>query len=156
MKKLFLVALTVLMGLQMDAQDITVSKAKFHQGDDMSWAKPEMDDASWSDIDITKQWDKQGFPQNTRAYGWYRIHVTIPKSVFQGADQQNALVFNLPMVDDADECYLNGNLIGTTGRMPTNPAGFFCGVNVAQNFVVDVKKDGVRLDADNEIGRAHV
>ena len=70
MKNLFITALMVLMGLQASAQNVTVSKAKFQQGDDMNWAKPEMDDASWSDIDITKQWDKQGFPQNTRAYGW--------------------------------------------------------------------------------------
>lgn len=91
----------------------------------MNWAKPEMEDASWSEIDITKQWDKQGFPQNTRAYGWYRIHVNIPKSVFQGADQQNAIILNMPKADDVDECFQNGKLIGSTGRMPTNPAGYF-------------------------------
>ena len=50
----------------------------------MNWAKPEMDDASWSEIDITKLWDKQGFPQNTRSYGWYRIHVNIPKKCVSG------------------------------------------------------------------------
>ena len=137
--------------LQLGAHNVSVSKALFKQGDDMNWAKPEWNDASWSEIDITKQWDKQGFPQNTYAYGWYRIHVNIPKSVFQGADQQNALIFNLPMVDDADECYLNGKLIGTTGRMPTNPAGFFCGVDAPQNFVADIKQDGLRLDADNVV-----
>ena len=87
MKKLFLVAMMALMGLQLSAQELRVSKALFLQGDDMNWAKPEWDDASWSEIDITHQWDKQGFPQNTRSYGWYRIHVYIPKSVFQGADQ---------------------------------------------------------------------
>ena len=96
MKKLFLVAFTALMGLQLNAQNVSVDKGLFKQGDDMSWAAPEMDDASWSEIDITKLWDKQGFPQNTHAYGWYRIHVTIPKSVLQGADQQNALILNMP------------------------------------------------------------
>ena len=140
-----------LMGLQLSAQNVTVSKALFRQGDDMNWAKTEMDDAAWSEINITKQWDRQGFPQNTYAYAWYRIHVTVPKSVFQGADQQNVLIFNLPMVDDVDECFLNGKLIGATGRMPTNPAGFFGGVNVVQNFAVDVKRDGLRLDADNVV-----
>ena len=139
------------MGLHLGAQNVSVSKARFLQGDDMSWAKPEIDDASWSEIDITKQWDKQGYPQNTYAYSWYRIHVTIPRSLLRGSDQQNILIFNLPMVDDADECYLNGKLIGATGRMPTDPAGYFCGVDVAQNFVVDVKKDGVRFDAENVI-----
>ena len=147
-----------LMGLQMEAQEISikepvisVSKAQFKQGDDMNWAKPEMDDASWKEIDITTLWDRQGFPQNTYAYGWYRIHVKIPKSVFQGADQQNVLIFNMPMADDVDECYLNGKLIGSTGRMPTNPAGYFFGVDIVRNYVVDIRKDGLRLDSDNVI-----
>ena len=159
MKKLFLVALMALMGLQLNAQNITVNKGLFKQGDDMSWAKPEMDDASWSEIDITKPWDKQGFPQNTKSYGWYRIHVTIPKSVFQGSDQQNALILNMPKADDVDECYMNGHLIGATGRMPTNPAGYFGAVNDVRTYVADVKRDGihstssaqVRLDEDNVI-----
>ena len=151
MKKQFLLALIILMGLQLDAQNVTISKALFKQGDDMNWAKPEMDDTSWSEIDITTQWDKQGFPQNTRAYGWYRIHVNIPKSVLSGADQQNVLIFNMPKADDVDECYLNGKLIGATGRMPTDAAGYFPASNAVRNYVVDIKKDGVRLDAENVI-----
>lgn len=151
MKKQFLLALIILMGLQLDAQNVTISKALFKQGDDMNWAKPEMDDTSWSEIDITTQWDKQGFPQNTRAYGWYRIHVNIPKSVLSSADQQNVLIFNMPKADDVDECYLNGKLIGATGRMPTDAAGYFPASNAVRNYVVDIKKDGVRLDAENVI-----
>lgn len=111
--------------LQLGAQNVSVSKALLKQGDDMSWAKPEMDDTSWSEVDITKRWDEQGFPQNTRAYGWYRIHVNIPKSVLNGADQQNVLILNMPKADDVDECFLNGKLIGSTGRMPTDAAGYF-------------------------------
>ena len=75
MRKLLFVTMVVLTGLRGNAQDVSVSKALFRQGDDMNWARPEVDDASWSEIDITKQWDKQGFPKNNRAYGWYRIHV---------------------------------------------------------------------------------
>jgi hypothetical protein len=117
----------------------------------MNWAKPDVDDGSWSEIDITKSWDEQGFPQNTMAYGWYRIHVVIPRSVFEGADLQNTLVFNLPKADDVDECFLNGKLIGSTGRMPTNAAGYFPAYNAVRNYVVDVRNDGVRLDAENVI-----
>ena len=151
MKKLFFIAFTALIGLHLEAQNVCVGKALFKQGDDKNWAKPEMDDAAWSEIDITKRWDEQGFPKNTRAYGWYRIHVNIPKSVFQGADQQNALILNLPKADDVDECFLNGKLIGSTGRMPTNAAGYFPASNMVRNYVVDVKNDGVRFDAENVI-----
>ena len=150
-QRFFLAVVAVLMGLSLNAQDLTISKALFQQGDDINWAKPDVDDASWKEIDITTPWDKQGFPQNTKSYGWYRIHVTIPKSVFQGSDQQNALILNMPKADDVDECYLNGNLVGVTGRMPTNPAGYFGAVNDVRTYVADVKRDGIRLDADNVI-----
>ena len=151
MKKQLFVALIFLLGLQASAQHVSVSKALFKQGDDISWAKPEMDDASWSEIDITKKWDEQGFPQNTKSYGWYRIHVNIPKTVFQGADQQNALILHMPKADDVDECFLNGKLIGSTGRMPTNPAGYFPASSMVRDYVVDVKNDGVRFVAENVI-----
>ena len=151
MKKIILVALMAVVAVGASAQEVSVTKGRLRLGDDMSWAKPEMDDASWDVIDITKQWDKQGYPQNTNAYGWYRIHVIIPKSLFQGSDQQNALILHMPKADDVDECFLNGKLIGSTGRMPTNPAGYFPASNVVRNYVIDVKNDGVRLDAENVI-----
>ncbi len=151
MKKYIVLVLMAVVAAGAGAQDVSVNRGRLHLGDDMSWAKPEMDDASWSEIDITKQWDKQGFPQNTNAYGWYRIHVTIPKSLFEGADQQNALILHMPKADDVDECYMNGKLIGSTGRMPTNAAGYFPASNAVRNYVVDVRGDGVRLDADNVI-----
>ena len=125
MKKIIVVALMAVMATVASAQEVSVKQGRLRQGDDMSWAKPEMDDASWSEVDITKRWDEQGFPQNTKSYGWYRIHVNIPKSLFQGSDQQNALILHMPKADDVDECFVNGKLIGSTGRMPTNPAGYF-------------------------------
>ena len=67
MKNLFFLALLALVGVQAKAQTVSVSKALFRQGDDMNWAKPDVDDASWSEIDITRQWDKQGFPRNNHA-----------------------------------------------------------------------------------------
>ena len=150
-RRIFLSALAALMGLQLSAQTVSVSKALLKQGDDINWAKPEMDDTSWSEIDITKRWNDQGFPQNTHAYGWYRIHLNIPKTVLDGADQQNVIILHMPKADDVDECFLNGKLIGSTGRMPTNAAGYFPACDAVRNYVVDIKNDGVRLDADNVI-----
>lgn len=69
MNKKIVVALLAVIAASASAQEVSVSKDRLRQGDDMSWAKPEMDDASWSEVDITKRWDDQGFPQNTKAYG---------------------------------------------------------------------------------------
>lgn len=49
MKKIIVVALMAVVAAGASAQDVSVSKARFKQGDDMNWAKPEMDDASWSE-----------------------------------------------------------------------------------------------------------
>ncbi len=161
MKKLFFVVLLALIGLQVNAQGsnladkaskkISVSKALFKQGDDVNWANPDMDDTSWSEIDITRYWNEQGFPTNGDAYSWYRIHVNIPKSLLDGADQQNVVMFNLPKADDVDECYLNGKLIGSTGLMPTSKSGYLSAWKLERNYAVDAKKGGIRWDEDNVI-----
>ena len=151
MRKLLFVAWLALMGLQANAQEVSVSKALFRLGDDMNWAKPEVDDASWSELDITTQWDKQGLPKYENSFAWYRIHVNIPRSLLHGADQQNVIVFQMPKADDVDECYLNGKLIGATGRMPTHPAGYFGGVDIVRDYLVDARNGGIRWDAENVI-----
>ena len=70
MKKLFIVAMMALVGLQANAQTETVSadRALFKMGDDMSWANVDMDDSAWSSIDVKSQWDKQGFPAHYNNY----------------------------------------------------------------------------------------
>ena len=150
MKKLFLVALMALMGLQAGAQNVSVSKARFQKGDDKSWAKPELNDASWGEIDITKNWDDQGKVINN-SYAWYRIHVNIPSSLLKGADQQKVVIFNLPKADDADECYLNGKLIGHTGGMPDSKGGYHSAWSAPRRYPVDAKSGGILWDKDNVI-----
>lgn len=151
MKKLFIVAMMALAGLQASAQTATVSadRALFKQGDDMSWANVDMDDSAWNSIDVKSQWDKQGFPAHNNNYAWYRFRVNIPKSILAGADQQSVVIINIPRADDVDECYLNGKLIGATGRMPTDKAGYRGEVNVDRHYVADAKD--IRWDKENVV-----
>lgn len=157
MKKLLFTVLLALIGLQVDAQyalpqeKVTVDKALFMFGDNMDWADPDMDDSSWNEVDATRYWNEQGFPVVEKSFAWYRIHVNIPKSLLNGADQKNVLILNIPKVDDVDECFLNGKLIGASGRMPSNESGYFSAHKDARNYVVDVKKDGIRWGEDNVI-----
>ena len=110
-KSILLTLAAAALALNLAAQNISVSRARYHQGDDMNWAKPEASDANWEEMSITKTWDDQG-KQFNNSFVWYRIHVTIPKSLMDGADQQKIVVFDLPQADDADETFLNGKLIG--------------------------------------------
>ena len=149
-KKLFLLLTVAAMTLDVSAQPINVSKARFQKGDDMNWAKPETNDASWRELDMTKTWDDQGLSINN-GYGWYRVHITIPKSLLQGKDQNRIVVFDLPKADDTDECYLNGKLIGKTGRMPGDKGGYGSAWSSVRSYSVDVKTGGIKWDADNVV-----
>jgi hypothetical protein len=150
MKKLFLLALLIGLSINVSAQNVSVSKARFQRGDDPNWAKPELNDASWSEIDMTRNWDRQGYVIN-QGYGWYRVRLKLSSSMIKGADQQKIVVFNLPKADDTDECYLNGKLIGKTGRMPGDKGGYRSAWSTVRNYPVNVKDGIIRWDADNVI-----
>ena len=132
------------------AQGVSASQARFHKGDNMSWAKPETDDAAWQMMDITRTWDEQGQAINN-GYAWYRVHLTIPKSLLQKADQKQLLVLELPKADDVDECYLNGKLVGKTGRMPGDKGGYSSAWSAVRSYPVDVKSGSILWDKDNVI-----
>ena len=150
MKRFLFVAIAAMMTICASAQDVSVKQARFHQGDDKNWAKPETNDADWKTIDMTMNWDDQGYVIND-GYAWYRVHLTIPSSILKGAEQQKFVVFDLPKADDADECYLNGQLIGKLGSMPGDAGGYKSAWSAVRSYPVDVKTGGIRWDADNVI-----
>ena len=150
MKRLLFMAIAAWMTIAATAQDVSIKKALFHKGDDMNWAKPETRDADWKTIDMTKNWDDQGYAINN-AYAWYRIHLTIPSSLLKGAEQQKFVIFDLPKADDTDECYLNGKLIGKTGGMPSDQGGYKSAWSIERSYPVDAKTGGIRWDEENVI-----
>ena len=149
-KSILLTLAAAALALNLAAQNISVSRARYHQGDDMNWAKPEASDANWEEMSITKTWDDQG-KQFNNSFVWYRIHVTIPKSLMDGADQQKIVVFDLPQADDADETFLNGKLIGKKGRFPKDEGGYQSAWSAQRSYSVDAKSGGIRWDQDNVI-----
>lgn len=65
-------------------------------------------DSEWVKISVPGEWEKQGF-YNFDGTAWYRKQFVLPKEL-QGED----LVLILGKIDDFDQTYLNGKLIGTT------------------------------------------
>ena len=85
---------------------------KFSIGDNMNWASPSYNDDNWEEIKVPDYWENQGF-YGYNGYAWYRIHFSFPD------DYNNSVVYlQLGAIDDIDETYLNGQLIGTTGSFP--------------------------------------
>lgn len=75
---------------------------------DLKRTPPE--DAKWSRITVPGLWEHQGY-HNFDGSAWYRKQFTVPKSL-EGED----LVLVLGKIDDFDQAYVNGKLVGTTNQ----------------------------------------
>ena len=85
---------------------------KFEIGDQSAWSRPDFNDDSWSKIIIPSSWEEQGFP-GYDGFAWYRR-----KFFFDSPNLNNTFYLWLGRIDDSDETYLNGQLIGTEGSFP--------------------------------------
>jgi hypothetical protein len=129
---------------------ISLPTARFATGDDPSRAQPGFDDSQWATIDTRRNYEKQGF-DGYDGYSWYRIHVTIPSSLKAGSDWPQRLRVFLSAIDDTDETYLNGIMIGKTGRMPEDPGGFDGRWQTDRDYLADLNKVPIHWDHDNVI-----
>jgi hypothetical protein len=85
---------------------------KFSIGDDIKWATPEFNDSDWDLIRVPGTWEDQGY-NDYNGYAWYRKTFTLSE-----IPSKTTLYLLLGKIDDADEVYLNGNLIGKDGKFP--------------------------------------
>ncbi len=89
---------------------------KFRTGDHSVYASAEYNDQAWSDILVPGTWEDQGY-RYYDGLAWYRRKVAIPASL-----RGESLVLIVGKIDDVDEVYVNGELIGQTGEIR---AGYF-------------------------------
>jgi len=132
------------------AQEVSVENAKFHAGDNMSWADANLDETGWRDIRNTKTWTDQGV-KIENGFGWYRYHVTIPKSLLEKSDLKETVDFNMGKIDDADEVYLNGKLIGKSGGFPADERGYRSAWSLPRVYRVKANSPLIKWDAENVI-----
>lgn len=102
---------------------------KFILGDNMKFAKPEYDDSDWEKIYVPESWQKEGF-RNYNGYAWYR------KSVELEASASDVLYLDLGRIDDVDEVYFNGHLIGATGSFPPD---YMTAYNYQRRYLIPVE-----------------
>ena len=85
---------------------------KFNIGDHIRWAEPDYDDGSWETIPVPARWEDEGF-HGYNGFAWYR-------KMFNGSylPQDKPLFLFLGYIDDVDQVYINGHLIGMSGSLP--------------------------------------
>lgn len=85
---------------------------KFAIGDNREWANPEYDDTNWDRIYAPTRWEKQNY-YSYNGYAWYRKSFRVSPKY-----ENSSLYVYLGRIDDVDEVYVNGKLIGSSGNYP--------------------------------------
>lgn len=113
---------------------------KFTIGDNMEWADPSYDDSGWEEIFVPSAWEDEGF-HGYNGYAWYRKSFDSPRPITNAA-----YYLVLGFIDDVDEVYLNGKLIGSTGSFPPN---YSTAYNSYRKY--PIQKSLLNLSGDNLI-----
>jgi len=88
---------------------------KFKTGDSLVYAQPEWNDSSWDSIMPDKVWEEQGHADYD-GFAWYRTHFFLSRSMQRSAFFRDSIEFVIGKIDDDDETYLNGKLLGQEGE----------------------------------------
>ena len=130
------------------AQQIKMPEARFKTGDDKNYSQTGFDDSQWQTLKTNELWDGQGY-KDYDGFAWYRIHVTIPSSLKEHSYWKDSLRVYLAKIDDADETYFNGTLIGKEGSFPNDPSGYVSKWDEVREY--HVAATSVKWDQDNVI-----
>ena len=93
---------------------------KFIQGDNLAYASPGYNDAGWKTIPVDRIWEASGY-EPYDGYAWYRMKVIIPSALRDNASLKDSLRIYLGKINNFDQSFLNGSLIGINGK--NSPAG---------------------------------
>jgi hypothetical protein len=85
---------------------------KFQPGDDPRRKEPDFNDSNWDEIFVPAKWEDQGF-RDYDGFGWYR-----KSFIFQMSSESDRLVLLMGKIDDIDQVFINGTLVGSTGNFP--------------------------------------
>ncbi len=150
MKKLVSLVLLSACLLQARSQDIKMPLARFRTGDSLAWSQPAYDDAGWATLRTSESWDLQGYDKYD-GFGWYRIHVIIPSSLRDHSLWKDSLRILLNKIDDADEVFFNGTLIGKEGAFPQDGGGYQSAWDQVREYHLGTASGLINWDGDNLI-----
>ena len=95
----------------------------FKTGDNLEWKNIELDDGGWKEIHVPKRWEDQGY-EDYDGYAWYRLYFNIPEELKEKYNRSEVSL-QIGGIDDADEIYLNAQLIGSTAFPPDFEEGYW-------------------------------
>ena len=141
-----LILLAILLPQILRAQEVTFEGGRFQKGDNPAWSAFAYDDSAWREVTFQQSWEDLGL-DSANGIGWYRIHLVIPSSLKKGVVE--AVMLALGAIDDSDQTWVNGHLVGKDGTFPEDPGGYSSEYGKRRYYVVDPK--WVHWDKDNVI-----
>ena len=129
---------------------------KFKTGDDLNWAAKDLNDSSWSDILPGRNWEDQGF-EDYNGFAWYRVKFHLPLVLKKNSSFKDSLVIFLGKIDDNDQTYLNGRLIGQNNKtidrsisdVKDELSGSNFNWNIPRKYVLSTNDSLLRWDEEN-------
>ncbi|MFA8433705.1 MAG: beta galactosidase jelly roll domain-containing protein [Marinifilaceae bacterium] len=85
---------------------------QFSIGDDPEWGLLNYDDSGWEKVLVPSTWEDNGF-EAYNGFAWYRKHFQIHTQL-----EREFLYLYMGYIDDVDEVYVNGVLVGASGDFP--------------------------------------
>jgi sialate O-acetylesterase len=118
---------------------------KFALGDMTEFKDNNFDDSDWHTIIVPGFWEHQGFPHYD-GFAWYRKDFTLPKEY-----QDQELVLLLGKIDDFDQIFINGSLVGYTGEFYEDMFGVNLGDNWQKQRAYVIPKEVLQKNQRNII-----
>lgn len=98
---------------------------KFRPGDDLRRKESDYDDSTWDEIFVPAKWEDQRY-RDYDGYAWYR-----KSFVYAGSGTDEKMVIMMGKIDDIDQVFVNGTLVGSTGVFPLRENG---AANASQEY----------------------
>ncbi|GLH71698.1 hypothetical protein GETHLI_02000 [Geothrix limicola] len=89
---------------------------KFIPGDNAAYRQPDFDDSAWVSLKVDRVWEEQGY-EKLDGYAWYRVRFVLPEKMRQDDTLKAGVRFDLGKVNNFDQSYLNGQLLGCNTKV---------------------------------------
>jgi hypothetical protein len=133
----FILIAAVFFSLKSFSQSIDISKNWLVTiGDTSNWSGNSYDDTHWKRSEKAQPFEQSGF-EKFKNFGWVRKKIVIPSSLKDSAEKYGYFFIALGRINDADQTFFNGKLVGQMGGMPPAHIQVDRGMRV---YKVDVKE----------------
>ncbi len=87
------------------------------RGDQEEFKNVDFDDQVWATTAVPGGWEKDALPDYDGT-AWYRLHFPVTGEMRAKWPETGSMTLILGAIDDADETFLNGQKIGSSGEFP--------------------------------------